>query len=124
MPGASGILLDSNQLKKLKHGITLINTARYSLVDPQALLEALYEDKEMYAAFDGFYDDDEKNKAISEKLREFIPHQLFITPHVAWRTFEADEAAYEMAIASISNFIKDKQPKNMLVDAAALPSVN
>jgi lactate dehydrogenase-like 2-hydroxyacid dehydrogenase len=92
----------------------LINTAHSTLCDPDALLETLSQNPDMYAAFDGFYHEFDKNNPVIEKLQRFIPKQLLVTPHVAWRTFEADIAAYEMAIGSVKDFMNDLEPRNTI----------
>ncbi len=109
VPGESGVILDENQFGIMKAGVTIVNTSPVNLCSPKALLKALKADAKMQVAFDGFYENEIEENAVSE-LRKMIPERIIVTPHVAWRTFEADTATYEMAIESIAEFLIGKIP--------------
>ena len=69
--------IDEEKLSWLKNGTVLINTARGSIVDEDALYKEL-KNKRLKAAFDVFWQEPYRGK-----LTEFYPDRFYITPHVA-----------------------------------------
>ncbi len=113
VPGASNLVLDNTLLQHLKPGALLVNTCPSRIIDPKALLKSLDKDKDLKVAFDNFYSkEEEKNDPDITKLRSFIPARLQVTPHVAWRTFEADDATHAMAFDSITDFLEGRAPRH------------
>jgi len=113
IPGSSNIVLDNTLLEHVKPGALMVNTCPSRIFDPNALLKSLDNDAELRLAFDNFYSKEEEAKepAIT-KLRSYIPERLQVTPHVAWRTFEADEATHAMAFDSISDYLSGRVPRH------------
>jgi len=69
--------MSKNKLALMKKDAILINTARGSLVDEEALYNEL-ESGRLKAAFDVFWEE-----PYNGKLKNFHPNQFFMTPHVA-----------------------------------------
>jgi glyoxylate reductase len=93
-------LINLDVLAAAKPGLLLINTARESVVAPDALLNALKSGQVGYAGFDGFYDDD---TPALEDLKAFIPERLAVTGHIASLTHEARDG---MAIKAVQSILK------------------
>lgn len=91
-------LINKDSIMKMKNGVIIINTARASLVNEAALLEALNEGKIAKYATDVY------NKE-PPGLNELIIHEKTIcTPHIGGYTIESIDRAAEMAV---DNIIKD-----------------
>lgn len=69
--------MSKERLAYMKDGSALINTARGSLVDEQALYDEIKNGR-IKAAFDVFW-----NEPYNGKLKEFYPNQFYMTPHIA-----------------------------------------
>ena len=69
--------LDKKKLAIMKDGSVIINTARGSLVNEEALYEEL-SSKRLKAAFDVFWEE-----PYNGKLKKFHPDYFFMTPHLA-----------------------------------------
>jgi len=67
----------ASKLSLMKNGASLINTARGSVVDEDALFKEL-ESERIYAAFDVYW-----KEPYEGKLKKFHPDRFFMTPHVA-----------------------------------------
>lgn len=95
-PQADGSpLIDANVLSHA-NGITLINTARGTLIDEQSLISALSSGKVKAAALDVF-----PSEPYSGGLLSFP--QVIATPHVASNTVES---RLQMEMESVNNLIK------------------
>ena len=95
-------LINRDVLAGVRPGLLLINTARESVVVPDALLDALRNGWVGYAGFDGFYDDD--TPALAD-LKAFIPERLTVTGHIASLTHEARDGMAIKAVRSILNIL-------------------
>lgn len=69
--------INKDRLANMKDGAILINTARGSIVDEDALYDEIYS-KRLKAAFDVFWEE-----PYIGKLKEFYPDYFFMSPHVA-----------------------------------------
>jgi phosphoglycerate dehydrogenase-like enzyme len=69
--------MNSTRLSWIKTGALLVNTARGSIVDEDALFEEISKGR-LRAAFDVFWDE-----PYSGKLLSFAPERFMATPHVA-----------------------------------------
>jgi len=68
---------DKDKLAMMKDDAVLVNTARGAIVDEDALYAEVSSGR-LRAAFDVFW-----KEPYDGKLKEFHPHQFFMTPHVA-----------------------------------------
>lgn len=117
-------LLNQENMKRIKPGALLVNTARGALVETIGLVEALKEGRLSGAALDvleeeGFVGEEWKllrgDSPISDKMETVLAdHQLMafpnviITPHNAFNTQEALERILEVTLQNIEAYGADK----------------
>lgn len=121
-------LINKKNIKKIKPGAYLINTARGALVDPEALVWALQNQHLAGAGLDVLEDenliqDEEKiiagaltNKQIRNSLLNnvIIDHpNTIVTPHNAFNSTEALQRIIDTTVDNIKNFLK-KKPSNVI----------
>lgn len=83
-------LINARAIARMKHGAILINNARGSVVDIDALAAALKEGKLAGAAIDVFPEEPKDNDAPFENpLRQFP--NVILTPHIGGSTIEAQK---------------------------------
>ncbi|MET9959143.1 2-hydroxyacid dehydrogenase [Streptomyces sp. NPDC006326] len=87
-------------------GVTLVNTARPSVVSPAALLQGLSSGRIRSAAFDGFYDEDTPERA---ELLALPASRLLVTGHIGSLTHDARDAMAVKCIQSIVNVVTGEQ---------------
>ena len=124
VPGSKSAapLLSDREFARMKDGVVLINTARGSLVDTQALLHALADGKVAAAGLD-VLPDEPSIREEAELIRSFFDkkHDLetlfanhvllhmrnvIITPHSAFNTKEAAERILQTTGENIIGFIR------------------
>jgi D-lactate dehydrogenase len=126
-------MLSDSAFARMKHGVIVINTARGSLIDSGALIQALHSGKVAGAGLDVLPDEPlirEEAELIGgifrdqHDLRDLVANHVLlrmpnvvVTPHSAFNTREAVARIVETTVANISAFI-DGRPQNVV---AALP---
>ncbi len=97
-------MMGAAQLSKMKKGACLINASRGTVVDLEALAQALREKRLDGAAVDVFPDEPEANSAegFQTPLRG-LPN-VILTPHIGGSTREAQEAIGREVSASLARF--------------------
>lgn len=96
-------LINADRLQKMKPGAILLNTGRGSLVDENAVAEALSSGKlGAYAA------DVMECEPPSEDNPLFSQPNAFLTPHIAWATRDARQRLMDIAVANVKAFIEGK----------------
>lgn len=122
-------LLSHKEFSRMKDGVVLINTARGSLIDPRALIEALRRGKVAAAGLDVMPDEPmirEEAQLIcsffcnQHDLRNLVADHILlrmpnvvVTPHSAFNTREAIGRIVETTIENIKAFINNK-PRNVV----------
>jgi len=107
-------IINSSHLKNMKHGATLVNTARAELVDPASLKEILSENGPT-VAFDCYYKEPVPHPnedlwgLLSVEDKKFI-----LTPHSAYNTADAVEKMEEMAVENTIKILKGEQCNNTI----------
>lgn len=93
-------MIDAKAFQKMKNDVILINTARASIVDENALFDALKQNKIKTAAFDVFYKEpvDFKHDKEYTRFAQFIGNKLIISPHTAYFSHQALEDMKNLAI--------------------------
>ena len=99
-------LFGASQFRKMKSGATLINTARGGLVDSAALVEALEDGELGAAAVDVLPQEPPVN---GDPLLNYKGPNLIVTPHVAWGSSEARQAAIDELVANVAAFLEGKR---------------
>jgi D-3-phosphoglycerate dehydrogenase / 2-oxoglutarate reductase len=98
-------LLGSRELSLLKLGAYLVNCARGSLIDEQALLSALTEGRLAGAALDVFSQEPIGDDAV---LRQVLAHERVIaTPHLGASTVEAQVRVATEVVRNIIAALRD-----------------
>jgi phosphoglycerate dehydrogenase-like enzyme len=93
-------ILDSKRLRRLKPGVFIVNTARASLIDETAVLEALQEGRVAGLALDVYH---HEPPARSPLLSD---NRVIATPHVGGYTTESVSRATLAAVENLLNFFK------------------
>ena len=94
-------LVDADRLRMMKSSAVLINTGRGPLVDEKALADALNTGVIYAAGMDVLSSEPPRsdNPLLSAR-------NCFITPHIAWATFEARTRLMQIAVENAAAFIK------------------
>jgi len=103
-------LIGERELRRMKPGALLINTARGGLVDEAALVRALREGWIAGAGLDVL--SVEPPRAGNPLLDLRLPN-LIVTPHVAWASREAMQGFAEQLIGNLEAFVAG-QPRNLV----------
>ena len=93
-------LINRDTIAKMKDGVILINTSRGPVVN-DADLRAALESGKVYAA-GADVSTVEPIPAVSPLLGAKI---MFLTPHIAWATFEARERLMDIAVKNVEAFL-------------------
>lgn len=101
-------LISEKELNMMKKTAYLINTSRGPIVDEQALVRALKNQKIKGAALDVY----ENEPALTPGLAE-LPN-VIITPHIASATEETRSKMAELAAQNIIAAMEGREPKNLL----------
>lgn len=101
-------LLNAERLARMKPGAVLINTGRGSLIDQNALIEALERGHLRGAGLDVV----ESEPFVPEPLRQ-LPN-VVITPHLAGSTVESHAAAQDLAMTNVIAVLRGERPTSAL----------
>lgn len=98
-------LINTNELEKMKQDGILINVARGGIVNENALVKAINDEK-IYACVDVLTS--EPMVQDSPYLHVKKEERILLSPHIAWASVEARERLLEGIIQNIKTFLKDK----------------
>ena len=103
-------LVNAKRLNLMKPTAFLINTSRGSVIDEDALAEALNSDRIAGAGLDVLSTEppEPDNPLLSAK-------NCFITPHIAWATKAARQRLMDVVIKNVRAFL-DRKPINVVND--------
>jgi glycerate dehydrogenase len=104
-------LIGAEELRLMKSGAILINTARGGLIDDAALIEALRTGEIAGAGLDVLRV--EPPREGNQLLDEDLPN-LIITPHNAWASRQAMQTLADQLIENLELFVRGK-PRNLVV---------
>jgi phosphoglycerate dehydrogenase-like enzyme len=93
-------ILDHERLHRLKHGVFVVNTARSTLIDEAAILEAIHEGRVAGLALDVF------NREPPETTPLLSDDRVIVTPHIGGFTSESVSRAALAAVKNLINFFK------------------
>ena len=101
-------LLDVNadEFQRMKSSAILINTARGALVDTRALADALQNGVIAAAAIDVL---PKEPPTDGDPLLDYEGKNLILTPHVAWGTREARQAAVDQLTEVVAAFLAGEE---------------
>jgi glycerate dehydrogenase len=93
-------LVDRTSIAHMKKGVILINTARGTLFDEQAVAEALHAGHIQAAGIDVMVQEPPHEQNVLLQAPNCI-----ITPHIAWGTTEARIRCLEISIMNVKSFV-------------------
>lgn len=99
-------LFGAPEFGAMKDSAMLINTARGGLVDSRALVDALHDGEIAAAAIDVL---PEEPPTDGNPLLDYKGENLMVTPHMAWGTLTARQAAIDELTANIAAFLNGQQ---------------
>ncbi len=99
-------LFGTDEFGKMKNDAILINTARGGLVDSQALADALRQGEIAAAAIDVL---PKEPPTRGDPLLDYDGDNLLVTPHIAWATHEARQAAIDELTANVVAFQEGRE---------------
>jgi D-3-phosphoglycerate dehydrogenase len=102
-------MLTLENIQWMKRTAYLINTSRGGLIDEQALIEALKSNFLAGAALDVF-----EKEPIQEDNPLLKMENVITTPHIAYRTEEANNRVAFSAVQSVIDVLTGRKPKNLL----------
>lgn len=113
-PPSQGHMLGATELRTMREGSILVNTARGALVETGALVAALIEGRPGFAALDVF---EEEPPDVS--VFEPVSDRVILTPHMSWYTEESELALRRQAAAEAGRILNSQQPLHAVVTPAA-----
>lgn len=113
-------LLDANAFSQMKDGVMIINTSRGGLVDSQAAIEALKQQKigslgmDVYENERDLFFEDKSNDVIQDDVfrRLSACHNVLFTGHQAFLTAEALTAISETTLSNLQQLAKGEACPN------------
>ena len=97
VPAQDGYVIGKEELAQLKDGVGIINCARGGVIDEVALVEALDNNKVLFAGLDVF------EKEPTPEIQILMHPKISLTPHIGAATEEAqDRIGTELAMQIIS----------------------
>ncbi len=108
LPGGQGVLMTRERFAQLPKGAIFVNSARGSLVDEEALVEALKSGHLGSAGLDVF----QKEPNFDTRLNDL--ENTFLLPHVGSATIETRTAMAELAIDGIVAVLSGRTPDNVV----------
>ena len=99
-------LLGRAELERLKPGAVVVNTARGSLIDEDALIEGLSKGVPAVAALDVF-----RSEPPAERFAQ-VAHRVILTPHMAWYTEESELDLRTKAAQEALRIVEGETPLN------------
>ena len=113
-PPAHGYLLGASELRTMKEGSILVNTARGSLLDTEALVAALGDNRPGFAALDVF-----EHEPPDVSVFEPVAERVILTPHMSWCTEESELALRRQAAAEARRILDSEPPLHAVVTPEA-----
>lgn len=101
-------IINKVSIEKMKQGVLIINTGRGPLVDERSVAEALQSGK-----IGGYGADVLCEEPPRENNPLLSAPNAYITPHIAWASFEARQRLMDIAVSNVKAFI-DNCPQNVV----------
>ena len=108
-------LINRDRIAKMKSGSLLINTSRGAIVDEDALIEALHENRIAGAGLDVFAVEPLPS---SSPLRT-MPNVL-MTPHIGWQVSDVLHEFVEVAADQLTMWLKERLSKKEVLNPEAI----
>jgi len=108
LPGGQGVLMTRERFAMLPKGAIFVNSARGSLVDEDALIDALKTGQVGSAGLDVF----QKEPNFDTRLNDL--ENAFLLPHIGSATIETRTAMARLAIDGIAAVLSGQTPENVV----------
>jgi len=102
-------LVGAERIKSMKDGVLFINISRGTIVDEEALVEALRSGKIAGAALDVV-----EHEPLSPESPLWNMENVIVTPHNSWISDMKDQRRYETIFGNIEKYIEGKAMKNVI----------
>ena len=102
-------LINVNNYKELKKGVIIVGST-WDIISEQVLIDGISDNTIGGIAFDAATEGSEK---ISAALSKMADSRLFLTPHIAYNTYESEVRQLNICIDNIISFVAGK-PKNIV----------
>jgi D-3-phosphoglycerate dehydrogenase len=109
-------LLGAAELSRMKPGSVLVNTARGSLIDLPALIEALGAGRPGFAALD-VYPEEPADASVFQP----VAARVLLTPHMAWYTDESEADMRRKASEEAARLLRGEPLREPVVQSGAQP---
>ena len=103
-------LVDARALARMKPSAYIVNTARGSIIDQPALVEALRERRIAGAALDVFGEGSAPPPPLPADSPLFALDNVILTPHIGWQRLEARQRVVDMCADNIGAFARGEAP--------------
>lgn len=104
-------LLGREELSHCRPGSVLVNTARGTLIDRAALIEALGQGRPAVAALDVF-----DHEPVDGTVFADVADQVVLTPHMAWYSEESEHDLRVKASQEAARLLRGERPTDVVVD--------
>lgn len=101
-------LIDSEKIFQMKDNVTIVNTARADIIEPNSLRRFLIARPSSMALFDGYYQEPCYLK--NDKFGLIKLDNFFLTPHLAYSTKESKERMNNLVVKNLVSFMKTGTP--------------
>ena len=103
-------IIDEGVISRLKRGCVLVNTARGTLVDQEALARGLEVGRPGYAALDVFTSEPPDLTVFAG-----VEERLLFSPHMAWYTEESEHDLRVKAALEVRRLLTGEPPQDVVV---------
>ena len=107
-------LVDANLLARFRPGSVLVNTARGSLIDADALVAALAAGAPGVAALDVF-----PREPVDPSVFASVGDRMILTPHTSWYSEESEHDLRVKASHAAAALLRGERPEEVVVDPAS-----
>jgi glyoxylate reductase len=107
-------IVSTKEIEKMKTGVTIVNTARGSVMDEEALIEALESGKVWSAGLDVF----EKEPQVDDRL--IANKRVLMVPHVGTYTQETRGQMEGWAISNLLSVLETGKLRNRVPEQVDL----
>lgn len=104
-------IIGARELAACKPGSVLVNTARGTLIDREALVAALGAGRPAVAALDVFDHEPLDDGAFAD-----VADRVILTPHMAWYSEESERDLRVKASEEAARLLRDERPNDVVVD--------